>query len=120
MKKLLVLTACSVFLIGCADSDDPAYGSPAAVEVENSAIVTNLPLIDVSEPGVAPDPGTRPNVEPLPPATPAVPLVAEPREAQPIPPESSTPIQNEQGIQQTPEPQTGDDANPDSVNPRRA
>ena len=120
MKKIFGVSFLAAFLAACADS---GQGGPAAPESGTSAEVT------VSEPGVAPEPGTRPVMStnavfetpakpvPVPPEAEAKPASAQQA------PETSNPTQGqnapaEQGTQVLPEPQTGDDANPDSVNPR--
>src|SRR5687768_10255468 len=113
MKKILGVSILAALLVGCADS---GQGGTAGTETGAGAAV------NVSEPGVAPDAGTRPVI-----STGAV--TEAPARPVPIPsgqeakPEASrTEVQgtvNEQGTQTSPEPRTGDDANPDSVNPRR-
>jgi len=121
------------FLIGCADSSDPAQGTAGSVETESSTSTT----ITNQDPGVAPEPGTRGEVKnesaesrfntigsaSAPSAT--VPAnvatnapVEENKPVEQAQPESSgASAGNEQGAQASPEPQTGDDANPDSIKP---
>jgi hypothetical protein len=124
MKKILGVSFLALFLAACADS-----GQGGAADRETGG--TSSVPVSVSEPGVAPDPGTRPVVStgavtetparpaPVPPGSEAKPEEtappAGPNSAQPEPQSEL----NEQGTQVSPEPRTGDDANPDSVNPRR-
>lgn len=67
MKKRLAASILSAFLIGCADSADPAQGSAPKIDTgsqaESSAADITVPtVVSPAEPGVAPDPGTRPVV----------------------------------------------------------
>ena len=126
VARFAILSVISAGLIGCSEGPDYDQGAPASSETGFSLptnIVTPKPVLSPADPGVAPEPSTQPVVPP-PTATPAVPEknpaenLVPPREGQPVPPESSTPTQNEQGTQVSPEPKTGDDANPDTVNPR--
>lgn len=133
MKKILSssVALCGAFLIGCADSSDPAQGTAGSVETESGTTITN------EDPGVAPEPGTRGEAKnesvesrfntigsaSAPSAT--VPAnvatnapVEENKAVEQGQPESSgASAGNEQGAQASPEPQTGDDANPDSIKP---
>ena len=120
MKKILGVSFLAVVLAACADS---GQGGPAVRETG-----TNSSEVTVSDPGLTPDSGTRPVVStnavpaqpiPIPPETEAKPSPAPTIQENSSAPQTSQPPSNEQGTQVSPEPQTGDDANPDSVNPRR-
>ena len=119
MKKILGVSFLAVLLAACADS---GQGGPAVRETgTNSSEVR----------GLAPDSGTRSVVRtnavfetpaqpvPIPPGTEAKPSPTPTIQENSSAPQTSQPPSNEQGTQVSPEPQTGDDANPDSVNPRR-
>ena len=106
---------CAAVLAGCADS---GQGTPG--EVETETVIAPAPVVDPTEPGVAPEPGTVPSVS----TNYVYEAPARPAPAEPAP-EPNTGSQqqpqqnaNEQGAQQSAEPRTGDDANPDSINPR--
>lgn len=125
MKKTILasLSISAALLVGCADTADTEMGSPASVETETS--------VSSTDPGVAAESG---NTE-IPenqsvesryntlgsasapsanvPANVATNATSEPQPERSV--ESSS--QNEQGTQVSPEPRTGDDANPDSVQP---
>ena len=125
MKKTILasLSISAALLVGCADTADTEMGSPASVETETS--------VSSTDPGVAAESG---NTE-IPenqsvesryntlgsasapsanvPANVATNATSEPQPESSV--ESSS--QNEQGTQVSPEPRTGDDANPDSVQP---
>lgn len=113
---------CAAMFVGCADS---GQGGPG--DVESETVIAPAPVVNPSEPGVAPEPGTMPTVSsgyvhetpaipvPTDPAATAPDADSSPEAAAEPPPQSSA---NEQGVQRSPEPQTGDDANPDNINPR--
>ena len=126
MKKTILasLSISAVLLVGCADTADTEMGSPASVETETS--VSN------TDPGVAAEPGNTETPEnqsvesryntlgsASAPSANVPANVATNATSQPQPDTTSTeaPSQNEQGIQVSQEPRTGDDANPDSVQP---
>lgn len=137
MKKILSssVALCGALLIGCADSGDPAQGTAAPVESE----ISSTTIITNQDPGVAAEPGTRGEAKnesvesrfntigsaSAPSATvPAnVATNAPVEENEPVeqaqPQSSGASAGNEQGVQSSPEPQTGDDANPDSIKPER-
>jgi hypothetical protein len=121
MKKSLGVSFLAVLLAACADS---GQGGGAVRESG-----TNSSAARLTDPAlVAPDLGSRPVVSTNAVyETPAKPVPVPPEEeARPSPTpkiQESTPVQegqrsNEQGTQVSPEPRTGDDANPD-LNPRR-
>src|SRR5687767_13482380 len=57
-KTILSLAALSgAILVGCAESSDPAQGTPASVETESGTVITN------EDPGVAAESGTRGEVK---------------------------------------------------------
>ena len=116
--KALIVAVLAILLAGCADS---GQGGAATAESGSSTMaVTN----DPTEPGVAPEPGTRPSAGGDTPSTvtPAAPTPAEMEERRSQTPPTSTENTSsepkEQGTQLSAEPTTGDDANPDAVNPR--
>jgi hypothetical protein len=137
MKKISICSAalCGVVLMGCADSSNPAQGTAGSAQSERSSATT----ITNQDPGVAPEPGARGGAKnesvesrfttigsaPAPSATiPAnVATNAPVEENKPVeqaqPEGSAASAGNEQGVQASPEPRTGDDANPDSVRPER-
>jgi hypothetical protein len=126
MKKVLGVSILGILLAACADS---GQGGPAASDMGTNSSAGAQ--VNVSEPGVAPEPGTRPVLStgavtetparPAPIPSEAVTKPESSGSAQPAEQPGATQQQNanEQGTQITPEPKTGDDANPDSVNPRR-
>ena len=125
MKELLAGFA-ALALIGCADS---GQGGPAPTESGSNgpALIPLIAAGDPTEPGVAPEPGTRPSQErDTTKSAVASEPVAKSEAEQSSTVASSTETARtdqtpsaEQGSQISPEPRTGDDANPDSVNPRR-
>ena len=138
MKKIFIGTAAvaSAFLIGCADSGDYGQGSSATTESGASASSTA-----VSEPGVASESGnvgtqadnkspetqfnslgsaSAPSANvPANVATNGTSAGQNTAEDQSGEPKAGAEVssQNEQGAQATPEPNTGDDQNPDDVKP---
>ena len=114
MKKSVGVSFLAMFLAACADS---GQGTPPGGENGtnvSSAITVNEPTPAVSTGAVFEVPA-----RPTP--------VPEEAAAKPQAIESAPPVNheaapdrglNEQGSQTTSEPRTGDDANPDSVNPR--
>jgi hypothetical protein len=135
MKKILLGFAafCGALLMGCADSSNPAQGTAGSTESQSGSSTT----ITNQDPGVAAEPGTRGEVKnesvesrfntigsaSAPSATvPAnVATNAPVEEKKPVEPGQSegagASAGNEQGAQASPEPRTGDDANPDSIKP---
>jgi hypothetical protein len=139
MKKtiLATLSLSAALLIGCADTGDSGLGAPAPVESETTSServeeATQNTSVSPADPGVASESG---NIE-----TPKnqsvesrfntlgsasapsanVPANVATNAANEAQPESSVDKSsevNEQGTQTSPEPRTGDDANPDSVQP---
>lgn len=136
MKKLVIssISAAMVMLAGCADSDYEGQGGAGSAQVESDSsteISTNT-TVSTEEPGVAPEPGT-PGATPQnesvesrfntlgsssSPSANVPGNVATNATAQEDEVDSSgASAGNEQGTQTSPEPETGDDANPDSVKP---
>jgi hypothetical protein len=137
MKKIFLSSVgiCGAFLIGCADSCDPAQGAAGSVESESSTTTT----ITNEDPGVAPEPGTRGEAknESIESRFNTIGSASAPSATVPVNVATNAPIEenksveqaqpdssgaspgNEQGAQTSPEPQTGDDANPDSIRPER-
>jgi len=129
MKRTFLgaLTVGTALFLGCTQSDDPSQGSAAAVETESSTSVSN------TDPGVAADSGAAGGIPEnqsaqerfntlgsasAPSATvPANVATNATDVSQNQNSESAAATQNEQGTQTSPEPKTGDDANPDSVHP---
>jgi hypothetical protein len=127
----------AAMLAGCADSTDYGQGTPASVETQSSSSSEAATNTSVSreEPGVAPEPGTAGQAAvnqtvgsrfdtlgsaSSPSANVPANVPTNATEALPTSPSSDaqgTSPGNEQGTQTSPEPGTGDDANPDSVNP---
>jgi hypothetical protein len=124
MKKFLAVSILAALLVACADS-----GQGGAPQTDRGANSSSATEINVSEPGVAADPGTRPVIStgavtemparpvPIPEGAETKPALPQAPVQSPAPEEAPQP--NEQGAQLSPVPRTGDDANPDSVNPRR-
>ena len=113
MKKLLGVSILAVLLVACADS---GQGGAAGNQTDTNSSAN----INVNEPGVAPEPGTKPAVSNG--EMPAKPeehkgsnSVTPSSDATVVPPANPA---IEQGTQTLPEPRTGDDANPDN-NPRK-
>lgn len=125
MKRNLLFAAvcCSAGLLGCADSSDPARGS--ATDSESGAFSSQQqapPDISPAEPSVSADSSTAPRVDaaesayPTPAPSKAAPAAPE---GEPAPPEPSASLNEPPPLDPTPKPDTGDDANPDQVNPRQ-
>lgn len=136
MKKIFLGSAsiCAALLVGCADSSDSNMGGAGTVQSESGAdrYTADVP-VNAEDPGVAPDPGTAVGT----PANQSVeeryntlgsasaPSANVPANVATNAPDNSeidteapaTPPVNEQGTQTSPEPATGDDANPDSIRP---
>ena len=127
-KILGSLTFVAALLAGCAESDYSNQGSAASPETQSNTSVSN------TDPGVAADSGTAGMVPEnqsaqerfntlgsasAPSATvPAnVSTNATGTSQTEAAREAGQSTQNEQGTQTSPEPKTGDDANPDSVQP---
>ena len=126
-KVLAVLTVGTAMFLGCAESDYSSQGSAASPETESSSSMSN------TDPGVASESGTgtlpanqsaeeRYNTlgsASAPSATVPANVATNATDASQneVSSEAAAATQNEQGSQASPEPQTGDDANPDSVQP---
>ena len=126
-KVLAALTVGTAVFLGCAESDYSNQGSAASSEMEGSTTVSN------TDPGVAAEsgsPGTIPENQSAeerynslgsasaPSATVPANVATNATDAsQNESGEAGSATQNEQGAQISPEPKTGDDANPDSVQP---
>ncbi len=112
MKKLVTASLLAVLLAACAESGQ----GNAPGEERGTNRSTEAKAVDPANPPV---PGTRPVVSGgVVSETPARPApVPSGSEAKQTTEPDTAPV--EQGAQTAPEPKTGDDANPDAVNPRR-
>ena len=127
-KVLSALAVGTAVFLGCAESDYSGQGAAAPSESASSSAVSN------TDPGVAAESsgaGTSPENQTAqerfntlgsasaPSATvpPNVATNATGASQNEVSGESAVSRQNEQGAQTSPEPKTGDDANPDSIQP---
>src|SRR5688572_10084108 len=117
-KVLAVLTIGMALFLGCAESDYSSQGTAAPSESASSTSVSN------TDPGVAAESSSAGQERfntlgsaSAPAATVPPNVATNATEASPNEVSSSPAPQNEQGTQTSPEPKTGDDANPDSVQP---
>jgi hypothetical protein len=125
---LAVLTVGTAMFLGCAESDYLSQGSAAPSETESNSSMSN------TDPGVAAESGTAGTLPAnqsaeerfntlgsasAPSATVPANVATNATDASQneVSSEAAPSTQNEQGTQVSPEPQTGDDANPDSVQP---
>ena len=132
---LASISLCAALLAGCADTGDYGQGAPASVESDGSSGVATNTAVSVEEPGVAPEPGTAGGANEnmavesrfdtlgsasSPSANVPANVITNASEApstDQTPDSQGSSPSNEQGTQTSPEPKTGDDANPDSVHP---
>jgi hypothetical protein len=128
-RVLAALTVGTAVFFGCAESDYSSQGSAASSETESSLSVSN------TDPGVAAESGSagatlenQPAEERFntlgsasaPSAIASANVATNATDAsQNESNVAASATQNEQGTQTSPEPKTGDDANPDSVQPER-
>lgn len=115
MKSALCLIVCAIGFAGCGKNNAGRYGERESGT--NSSVVVNAPAARVESTNMASPPEKHVITEPL---EHVIPLgtnssaAGENRNTQSVPDSL-----NRQGNQVTPEPRTGDDANPDAQNPKK-
>src|SRR5688572_6609629 len=122
MKKILGVSFLALFLTACADSGqgravDRETGSSEVTVVnkhENAPNILTRPVVSTNAVFEAPA-----QAAPVSSAVEAKPSISPDVQESTSSPQQGQSAPNEQGTQVSPEPRTGDDANPDSVNPRR-
>ncbi len=114
MKSALCLIVCAIGFAGCGKNNAGRYGERETGT--NSSVVVNAPAVRVETTNTASLPEKPVMTGPLEHVIPVATNSSNSREngnAQTVPNSA-----NRQGNQVTPEPRTGDDANPDQQNPK--